>query len=265
VTVEHLFSAWQEVVTRIRAAEHVVLLSDFDGTLTPIVSRPDLAYLSERTRSLLRKVVQHQKYTVGIISGRALDDLKDRVGLTNVLYAGNYGLEVEAPGFELVNPDADKARPLLDKLYQELHLGLDNVKGVIIENKGLTLSVHYRLVEDTQIDTVRSTFERITLTSLASGAIEVTPGKKVYEIKPAISWHKGKVIDLLLTESMRLGHSGATLPFFLGDDVSDEAGFHTVDKYGGVSIFIGEEWNQSHASYHLRSPDEVEEFLDRLP
>ena len=264
MTAEHLFAAWQEVLARIDAAKHILLLSDFDGTLTPIVARPELAYLPYETHKVLQKLAQCPEYTVAIISGRALDDLKDRVGVPGVVYAGNYGLEIEAPGFRSVNPDADKARSLLNNLYQELRLGLVNVSGIIVENKGLTLSVHYRLVDVSESNRISKTFEHITKAARGRGEIEVTAGKKVYEIKPAISWHKGKVIDLLLRDHTAVGSADNTLPFFLGDDLSDELGFDAVDKFGGVSIFIGEEWYQSKARYYLMSPSEVNEFLERL-
>ena len=259
----HLFSAWQEVFTRLKSAEHVILLSDFDGTLTPIVARPELVKLSERTKRLLQELVHRQKYTVGIISGRALGDLKDRVGLKGIVYAGNYGLEIEAPWLSFRNPAAEQSKPLLRDLYQQLRLGLELIKGVIVENKGLSLSVHYRLVEEGQSDEVGSIFEQITRTARMRGEIHVTSGKKVYEVRPAIDWGKGEVIDLLFQKKRE--RKGIVLPLFLGDDLSDEDGFKAVDKYGGIAIFIEGGEEQSGAHYFLRSPAEVEEFLERLP
>ena len=260
--MQHLFSVWQKVLARIDEAKHILLLCDFDGTLTPIVSRPELAYIPEQTQKTLQKLAQSPEYTVGIVSGRSLDDLKDRVKVPGIIYAGNYGLEIESPEFSSVNPEADRSRKLLDNLYQELCLGLADINGVILENKRLTLSVHYRLINDKDCDRFNKTFEQIIYTVSNEGKIEVTPGKKVYEIKPAISWHKGKILEVLLGENT--GGKGTTLPFFLGDDISDEAGFEAVDKYDGISILVGEESSQSKGMYYLISPTEVEEFLEML-
>jgi len=265
LTVEHLFSAWQEVLTRLKSADNVILLSDFDGTLTPIVAKPEIAYLSDRTRRLLQEVIGRRKYTVGIVSGRALDDLKDRVGLQGIIYAGNYGLEIEAPWLKFVNPDAEHVKPLLRHLHQQLSSGLEAVEGAFVENKGLSLSVHYRLVEEGQIDEVRSILEHVTRTASMKGMIQVTSGKKVYEVTPVIAWHKGKVIDLLSEEHAKRAGAGIALPVFLGDDVSDREGFNTVDKRNGISIFVGKGGTKSGARYSLKSPTEVDEFLERLP
>lgn len=240
-----------------------MLLSDFDGTVTPIVERPELAYLPERTKRLLQDLARRQRYTVGIISGRALGDLRDRVGLKRVLYAGNYGLEIEGPWFSFRNPVAEESTSLLHDLCQQLSLALGTIKGVIVENKVLTLSVHYRLVAESQSDQVRSIFEQVTRTARMRGEIQVTCGKKVYEVTPAIDWDKGKVVDLLFQKKRE--EEEKVLPLFLGDDLSDEEGFKAIDKYDGIAIFIGEGGGQSGAHYFLRSPAEVNEFLERLP
>jgi len=261
--LEHLFSAWQEVFTKLKSAEHIILLSDFDGTLTPIVARPELAKLSERTRGLLQELVRGHRYTVGIISGRALGDLKDRVGLEGIVYAGNYGLEIEAPWFSFRNPAAEESKPLLHDLSQQLSLTLGAIKGAFVENKGFSFSVHYRLVAESQSNEVRSIFERITRTARTRKEIQVTFGKKAYEVRPAIDWDKGKVVDLLFRKKRE--EKEKVLPLFLGDDLSDEDGFKAVDKYGGIAIFIEEGGGQSGAHYFLRSPNEVDEFLERLP
>jgi len=259
----HLFSAWQEVFTKLKSAEHVILLIDFDGTLTPIVERPELAYLPERTKRLLQELVHRRRYTVGIISGRALGDLKDRVGLKGIVYAGNYGMEIESLWFSFVTPAAEESKPLLHSLCQELSLALGAIKGVIVENKGLSFSVHYRQVVESQSDQVRSIVGQVTRTARMRGEIQITSGKKVYEVRPAIDWDKGKVIDLLFRKKRE--EKEKVLPLFLGDDLSDEDGFKAVDKYGGIAIFIGEGGGQSEAHYFLRSADEVDEFLERLP
>ncbi len=86
--MQHLFAAWREVSPRLRAAKQLLLFSDFDGTLSPIVEKPELANLPEKAKKLLQKLAHRHNVTVGIISGRALSDLKERVGLEGVTYAG---------------------------------------------------------------------------------------------------------------------------------------------------------------------------------
>jgi hypothetical protein len=89
--LENLLSAWPAVAVRIRLARHILLLADYDGTLTPIVERPELANLSSFTRGLLRSLARRRNYTVGIVGGRALSDLKTKVGID-----GMFTLEITA-------------------------------------------------------------------------------------------------------------------------------------------------------------------------
>ena len=99
--MKDLPSEWADVSNTIISADHVFLLFDFDGTLTPIVNRPDLARLPKRTKSLLETLAQTQHYSIGIISGRALDDIKARIAISGITYAANHGLEIDGPGLKL--------------------------------------------------------------------------------------------------------------------------------------------------------------------
>ena len=98
--------------------------------------------------------------TVGIISGRALADLKDKVNINGVIYAGNHGFEIEGPGLSFVNPIADEIRPFFRIIRQILTLTLGTIKGVFVEDKGITLSVHYRQVDEEKAKDVEKLVER---------------------------------------------------------------------------------------------------------
>jgi len=93
--VQHLFQSWALFSSDIKAAAHVLLLSDYDGTLTPIVSRPEEAILSPEVSEKLRALAQKSTFSVGIISGRPLSEVKSLVGMEGIYYAGNHGLEME--------------------------------------------------------------------------------------------------------------------------------------------------------------------------
>jgi trehalose 6-phosphate phosphatase len=257
--LEHLLSAWSEVAEQLRGARHILLLLDYDGTLTPIVERPELADLPEGTRRLLEALAGKQRLRLAIISGRALADLKQKVAIGNIIYAGNHGLEIEGRGFSFVSPVAEEAKPLLRQIYGELSQALGAIKGVLVEDKGLTLSVHYRQVAEGRSAEVRSIFEHITGDAARSGKIGISGGKKVYEVRPAVAWDKGKVVEMLV------GKESGTLPIYLGDDLSDEDGFKAVENYGGgISVFVGEMGHDTSARYFLASPDAVAKFLSLL-
>lgn len=263
--MEHLLSAWPEVANRLRKARRVLLLTDYDGTLTPIVDRPELAVLSAETRTLLYDVSRLRHFTLGIISGRALFDLKDRVGIDGIIYAGNHGFEMEGPGIRFIEPVADDIKPLLRLLQYVLWNALGAIRGVFVEDKGLTLSVHYRLAEECHHEEVDRIVKRVVGPAEATGMARVTTGKKVYEIRPAVSWDKGKVIALLMKKYGHPGRQSGLLPIYLGDDFTDEDGFKVIGQSGGgLSILVGEATKKSAARYFLESPAEVVTFMKRL-
>lgn len=260
----HLFAEWEKVSSQLKASSSVLLLFDYDGTLTPIVETPQKAVLSEEVRGLLQSLRKNCLYKVGVISGRALGNLKDKVRVEGIVYAGNHGLEIEDGELKWVNPVAEETRPLWEALISSLSIALGGIPGVIVEDKGLTLSVHYRLVKDEEVSKVNGILDKIVEPWRSQGKIRLTSGKKVYEIRPPVSWDKGKAIAWLLEKYAGEGNKGCILPVFLGDDLTDEDGFTEVNRREGVSIFVGERNPYSAAHYFLTSPQEVKDFLEKL-
>jgi trehalose-phosphatase len=259
--MQNLFDAWNKVSHRLKSANHILLLCDFDGTLTPIVDKPELVSLASDTRKLILTLARNRRFTVGIISGRALSDLKKRVGIDGVIYSGNHGLEIEGFGTNFLEPIAEEVRPLFQILSQVLTITLRGIKGVFVENKGLTLSVHYRSVDGAEEQKVIDAFDKVTNPLQVTGRIKITKGKKVYEIRPPSNWDKGKAVSWLINKFKENRDKAKALPVYLGDDMTDEDAFKVIEGYGGISIYIGEENIKSAARYHLKSPAEVTEFL----
>jgi trehalose 6-phosphate phosphatase len=262
--MEHLFSVWREIAERIRAAGQILLLSDFDGTLSPIVGRPEEAVLPDDTRRALEALAGHDRVDVAVVSGRALSDIKSKVGIQGITYAGNHGVEIEGPWLKFVYPPAEAMRPVMHHLYSTLSKVLAGFEGAFVEDKGLTLSVHYRLAREDRVGELRGVCEETVRGLRSERKIRTTEGKKVYEIRPGVLWDKEDAIVLLLSGwTSSTGESG-NLALFLGDDLTDEGGFKVVDRHGGVSIFVGESGSSTAARYILRSPDEVAVFLKQL-
>ncbi len=260
--MEHLLTAWPEVAEQLSQARNVLFLSDYDGTLTPVVERPELAFLPEDTRRLLISLSRQSNYTVGIVSGRALVDLKEKVNIEDLVYAGNHGFEVEGPGLNFINPLAQEVRPIFRIIRQVLSMALGTIKGVLVEDKGITLSIHYRQVEEEKTRDVKSIVENTIKGPLTRGLVKLTSGKKVIEVRPAVDWDKGKAIRLLMKRYGKGGRNSGLVPVYLGDDQTDEDGFRMIEKYGqGITIHIGESWAESSARYYLTSPLEVQKFL----
>jgi trehalose 6-phosphate phosphatase len=263
--MEYLLSAWPEVMKQIQESRNILFLADFDGTLTPIAEKPELAFMSVEIRQLLDSLARQPHLTVGIISGRALSDLKEKINLDNIIYSGNHGFEIEGPGLNFINPIANEIRPFFRAIKNVLTLALGSIKGVLIEDKGITLSVHYRQVETEKVPEVESAVKKVVSGPATGGVFMITPGKEVYDVKPAASWDKGKAIRLLMKRFGKGGRRSGLLPIYLGDDLTDEDGFQVIEKYGqGITVHVGEKHDKSAARYYLRSPEEVSLFMSTL-
>jgi trehalose 6-phosphate phosphatase len=263
--LEHLFSVWPEIAAQVNKASQILFLSDFDGTLTAIVEQPESAAIDKNTRYLLEALVNQPRFTIGIISGRALIDLKEKVNINGLIYAGNHGFEIEGPGISFISPLANEIKPFLRIIRGILNMTLGSIKGVLIEDKGITLSVHYRQVPEEKTNEVKNIMEHSIQGPISSGIVRLTSGKKVFEVRPAVNWDKGKAIRLLMKKYGKGGRFSGLLPIYMGDDLTDEDGFRVIEKYGmGITIHIGEKTTTSSARYYLTSPLEVQQFLTRL-
>ena len=255
----HLLNVWPNISRRLRDAGNVLLLLDFDGTLAPIVDRPDLAALPPDTRETLLILSRREKYIIGIISARSLEDVSEKVSVDEFIYAGNHGLEIRGPALNFVHPEAKQLTETIDRVYQLLQQGLSRVPGIFIEHKGLSLTVHYRLTREDLVAEVKNTVEELTRPFLESGTLLVSPGKMALEVRPGVSWDKGNAIS-----KVQEAFPQVTMTFYFGDDIADEAGFTTVQESGGLGVFVGPALEPTVAIYRLDSPREVTETLDLM-
>jgi trehalose-phosphatase len=237
----------------------VLLLLDYDGTLTPIVDRPSLALLPAETRELLVSLSRRDKFMVGVVSGRSLNDITAMVDIDGLIYAGNHGLEISGPGLDFVHPAAARLEGALNQVYSRLQGGLAHLPGVLVEHKGLTLSVHYRLAPEPAAAEVETAVAAAAGALVSSGRANVTRGKKVVEVRPAVGWHKGKAISKL-----QAAYPQASLPVFFGDDLTDEDGFSVVQDADGMAVFVGPARTPTCALYRVDSPQEVADTLRLL-
>lgn len=255
----HLLNVWPRVHRQLAAANHVLLLLDYDGTLVPIAPRPDLAVLPPETRRTLARLARRERYTLGLVSGRGLADLSALADLPGLIYAGNHGLEIQGPDLDFIHPEAARLRPDLDAIFEALKERLSGCAGVLVEGKGLTLSVHFRLTPAELRSQVHAAFDAATAPARKAGRVRLTQGKGVLEVRPNVAWDKGRAIARI-AESLPAG----TLAVFFGDDLTDEDGFAAVHQLDGLSVFVGPPRQPTQAQYRLDSPKEVAETLALL-
>ncbi len=230
-----------------------VFFLDYDGTLTPIRDRPDLAVMSDETRDALRRVAE--KHAVAIVSGRDRKEVEDLVAVRGIFYAGNHGFDIKGPGVSMVHPEAEAAMPLIAKAGQKLSERLGAVPGSLIEEKGFSVSVHYRLVEDRYVPEVE---DAVTEAVRDNAKLRLMRGKKVFEILPAVNWDKGKAVRWIMDV---LGLSWETVSvIYIGDDVTDENAFRMI-RTRGTGVSVSGKIRESAADFRISSPEEVKRLF----
>jgi trehalose 6-phosphate phosphatase len=253
--MRYLFSVLDKIEAAL-ANSPVFLFLDYDGTVTPIRKKPALGRISNRTKKLLAELSKLPFCKLAIISGRTLKDVRKMVGLKGVIYSGNHGLEMQGPAIKFRSPVSKKHKNIIRRLRRRLAANLRHIKGVLIEDKGLSLSVHYRLVSAKDRPLVKAVFGQITLPYARRNQIYIKPGKMVLEAFPPVEWNKGKAVQWLLRNA---GAGKSTIPVYIGDDVADEDAFRFLKKRG-LSIYVGKP-GTSCARYYVKNTDEVCEFL----
>ena len=191
------------VQSKLSNSSHLLLLLDYDGTLTPIVRTPKDARLTPQVRTLLKKFVRTSGVTLAIVSGRMLHDVKKKVGVQGVIYAGNHGLELAGGGYKLLNREVRKAKPILRQIARVLRGDLKEIPNAWVEDKILTLSVHYRQVKKRYWPQVTQLINQITQPWRKRGLIKLTKGKCVIEVRPNTSWDKGAAVRWLIKKMKR--------------------------------------------------------------
>jgi trehalose 6-phosphate phosphatase len=238
-----LAAAHAKILSRF-AWSNVLIGLDFDGTLAPIVTRPDAAGLRAPTRALLTQLAA--RYPVVVISGRARADVTARLAGTNVhSIVGNHGLE---PG-----GDTQRCRRAVAKWVPSLRASLAAHPGIEIEDKTFSVAIHYRRsrARRTALEAIRASVAKL------ESPHRVIGGKLVVNVIPEPAPHKGIA---LVRERRRCG---ADTALYVGDDVTDEDVFALDDPGRLLGIRVGRSAD-SHAPYFISSQRAIDALLARL-
>ncbi|KAL5719001.1 trehalose-phosphatase [Ranunculus cassubicifolius] len=259
--------------------KRIVVFLDYDGTLSPIVEDPNLAFMSDTMRSAVREVARY--IPTAIISGRSREKVYEFVHLTSVYYAGSHGMDIMGPVRPLTTSDVQNQTRLVDQqgnqgvlfqpakeflpVIQEILTVLEektkNIPGVLIENNRFCISVHFRRVHEE--DYVRLE-EQVKSILKEYPNFHSTRGRKVIEIRPSIKWDKGHAVEYLL-ETFGFGNNSNVIPLYIGDDRTDEDAFRVLrNKKQSYPIIVSSVPKETKALFSLRDPSEVMCFLMRL-
>ncbi|XP_020588405.1 probable trehalose-phosphate phosphatase 6 [Phalaenopsis equestris] len=258
-----------EEITAAAMRKKIVVFLDYDGTLSPIVEDPDSAFMSESMRSAVKGVAKY--FPTAIVTGRCIDKVFSFVRLEELFYAGSHGMDIKGPtkcpkhvnaqAQSMLCQPASEFLPMINEVYDLLLEKTKLIPGCKVENNRFCLSVHFRCVEEKRwsglVEEVRSVLAIYP-------DLRLTQGRKVLEIRPTIEWNKGKALEFLL-EKLGFDNCEDILPIYIGDDRTDEDAFKVLrDREQGFGILVSKFSKETNATYTLKEPSEVRDFLHRL-
>jgi trehalose 6-phosphate phosphatase len=247
--------------SRLQGTPLVVLL-DVDGTLAPIAPRPDEATVPESTRRILNALASTPGVHLGFITGRGAADARRLVGDTRAWIVGNHGLEtVDPDGTVTIDPLCEPWQPAVRRAYEALRRELAGVRNAIVEDKTLTLSIHYRLVDRAEVPALE---ECVRMVGAREG-LRITEGREIREVRPPVAVHKGTAV---LALARRLGADAPHASrLFAGDDVTDEDAMRALREAHPDSVTIrvhGSANSTTDAEFAVEGTEELAGWLEKL-
>lgn len=247
----------EAIYHRLRQGTPAIFL-DYDGTLTDIVDDPAKALLSQEGRNTIERLME--SYTVAIISGRDLKEVRHLVDIQGIVYAGSHGFDIAGLRDQQRRLERKWERYIesLDSAEAELRSSLDGIAGVFIERKKYAVTVHYRKADTKRVKAIEEQLDGVVA---KSPDLRKAGGKKIFEVLPAVDWNKGKAV-LWLLETLYVD-GGRITPLYIGDDVTDEDALRAIRDLG-IGIVVGGGKRKTSAHYSLSDPEEVIAFLQYL-
>ncbi len=236
-----------------------VLLLDVDGTLAPIAPRPSDAVVPSLARDAIAALANTEGVIVGIVSGRSADDARRLIGIDPVWVIGNHGAEIASPdGHVTVEPHVAPYLGAITAARGALETALKSagLRGVVVEDKRWTLTVHYRAA-DPDAELVPTLRDLVSRVAVAHG-LAVVEGKKVLELRAPVPVNKGTAVIALAQSLGALGDEASVL--YAGDDATDEDAFVALRERMSRAVTLhvnGEGSRDTAAEYTVSDPMEM--------
>lgn len=252
--MKYVWNYSKSIEDSIKKAAKMALFLDFDGTLSPLKPIPQQSKLPKQTKSILKKLASMKNLHLAIVSGRALSDVKARVGIEGIIYSGNHGMEWEYKG-RCFTPDIPlETIKVLKTIKHEMEEVSQNYKGSLVENKTYSVAFHYRRVIRGKKLELENVLHNRFSKYLQKHRVSLIMDKDAYDIKANTGWTKGEVVNGF--KKLSLYDMGKII--YIGDSKTDEDSF--VKLASGITIKVGSP-KGSHAKYFLRDEQDVQKFL----
>ncbi|MCL4360703.1 trehalose-phosphatase [Patescibacteria group bacterium] len=237
----------------------LVVALDFDGTLAPIARSSRQATIGAAPRAVLRRLVSLTAVRLAVISGRSLNDIRTKVGVSGITYAGNHGLEWSLDGITANAPVPAGESRAVRSCTRTLKPFESRFPGCTVEDKGMTVALHYRGVRPRMRSRLLRALSGTLRDPRLASRIRIIRGKMVFDVRPAFPWTKADFIRLLLRHERLPAATGRLI--YIGDDATDEDVFSAFPSAMTVRVGRGK---RTFARYRIRSPKTVTAFLSLL-
>ncbi|MBU0557620.1 MAG: trehalose-phosphatase [Alphaproteobacteria bacterium] len=231
--------------------DNLSLFLDLDGTLFELVDRPEDVVADDALQNLLTRLCQRLEGRLAVVSGRSIAQIDGILGpiAHDLAVSGSHGSEHRWRGVE-----AHPIRPKgLDEAAERFRAFASQHEGVLVEDKSYGAALHFRMAPQIEADA-------LALATRLADELDLLyqPGKMMAELRMP-GGDKGKAVRALMSRAPMAG----TLPWFLGDDETDEAAFRAAQEFGGVGVIVGER-RPTAAQYKLANPPAVHDWLETL-
>ena len=254
-----MLSEVEAEVARRPADSAFVLLLDFDGTVAEFHVDPEAPELTPERFDLLSAIARAPGASLGIVSGRRLDDLRARTRLPDHVYhAGLHGLEIEVDGHRKTHPDLSSAIEKMDGLAECLKKLMVEFPEVYIEDKGASVAVHTRRMPRDDYEKVFARADILAVPWIAENLARRLEGNAVVEYLPNIHGHKGEATKWI---SGHVESKFARRPWvaYIGDDITDEDAFRAIEDLQGIGVLVG--LRPTSATHKIDGIADVDRFL----
>jgi trehalose-phosphatase len=242
-----------EIAGLLRGRAPAVFL-DYDGTLSPIVDDPGAAHLPRATRDAIERLAE--LCPVAVVSGRDVADVRVRVGVEGIWYAGSHGLDLVGPAGRAERRGEEHV-PALDAAEAALRAAVESIPGASVERKRLSVAVHHRRARPERAGEIEAAVDRV---AADLPGLRMALGKKVFELRPDIPWDKGRAVEWLV-QTLGLDPE-AGMAVYVGDDVTDEDAFRALGGRGVGVVIRGEDDERATAArWSLPDPASVPALL----
>jgi trehalose-phosphatase len=241
---------------------HLLLLTDFDGTLAELAPTPAEAVMSDAVRAEFDALSTRESVTTGVVSGRRLEDVRARVGAAAQFVAGLHGLEILGPAEQFRHQALDTVEPVIGELFETASRRLAWCRGAFLENKTYALACHVRLAAIDEADAALDQFVGLAEAQLEAGILRLLTGSKAVELLPSTTWNKGRAVDWIRTSVARRVAKPVSV-VYLGDDRTDEDAFASL-RETDMAIGIGPRPHTHLIDWRLTGPASAGRFFERL-